>query len=225
MPSFWIEIAVSALFLTLLVGAILARGRSWLDPLFWRGFAIAGSGVMLLFLLGLTFDTLRKTEMGRGRVPAPTVINQKIDYRFDPKAGFFRPVVEGQEPLFGRLYSEEEAMALLRRGRLVIQSRNCMECHTLLGNGAYFAPDLTKAWLDPMWEGIMLLATGARSREEAMVKFLRFPDRYATWKRRMPNLHLSEEEARAVVAYLKWMAAIDTNGFPDHFGQSKLVSR
>jgi nitric oxide reductase subunit C len=25
-----------------------------------------------------------------------------------------------------------------------------MNCHTLLGNGAYYAPDLTKAWLDPI---------------------------------------------------------------------------
>lgn len=67
----------------------------------------------------------------------------------------------------------------------------------------------------------MVPATGVATREEAMVKFLRFPDRYATWRRRMPNLGLPEEEARAVVAYLKWMAAIDTNGFPDHFGQSQ----
>ena len=32
---------------------------------------------------------------------------------------------------------------------LTMQAKNCMGCHTLLGNGAYYAPDLTKAWLDP----------------------------------------------------------------------------
>jgi nitric oxide reductase subunit C len=35
--------------------------------------------------------------------------------------------------------------------------------------------------------------------------------------RRMPNLHLTEEEAKAVVAFLKWTSAIDTSGFPRNF--------
>jgi nitric oxide reductase subunit C len=33
----------------------------------------------------------------------------------------------------------------------------------------------------------------------------------------MPNLHLTEEEAKAVVAFLKWTSAIDTSGFPRNF--------
>ena len=114
-------------------------------------------------------------------------------------------------------------MELIVKGKLVIQSRACMNCHTLLGNGAYYAPDLTKAWLDPKWEKVMIAATQSKTKEEAMVKFLMYPDKYATWTRRMPNLNIDEEEAKAVVAYLKWMAAINTNGFPDHFGESKLV--
>ena len=35
--------------------------------------------------------------------------------------------------------------------------------------------------------------------------------------RRMPNQNLTDEEVRAVIAYLKWMSAIDTNGFPAGF--------
>ena len=35
--------------------------------------------------------------------------------------------------------------------------------------------------------------------------------------RRMPDLDISEEEARSIVAFLKWMATIDTNGFPRGF--------
>lgn len=59
--------------------------------------------------------------------------------------------------------------------------------------------------------------TGKATKEEAMAEWLQHPDRYPTFARRMPNLHLSEEEARALVAFLKWMSAIDTNGFPDRF--------
>jgi nitric oxide reductase subunit C len=35
--------------------------------------------------------------------------------------------------------------------------------------------------------------------------------------RRMPNLNITEAEARATVAFLKWMSSIDTNGFPANF--------
>jgi len=219
----WLEVVVASLLLTLVGGTILTRGRSWLDPVFWKRFAIVGSLVMFITLWILTFDTLRKTAIGTDRVPNPTVINKKIGYQLDAEKGYFVPVVQGEEPLFGKTYTEEEAMKLLIKGKLTIQSRNCMNCHTLLGNGAYYAPDLTKAWLDPKWEKIMVPMTGAKTKEEAMVKFLMNPDKYPTWTRRMPNLHLTEEEAKAVVAYLKWMSAINTNGFPDHFGQSKLV--
>jgi len=35
--------------------------------------------------------------------------------------------------------------------------------------------------------------------------------------RKMTNLKITEEEGKAVIAFLKWMAAIDTNGFPYNF--------
>jgi len=60
--------------------------------------------------------------------------------------------------------------------------------------------------------------TQAVTREEAMVAFLMYPEKYPTWSRQMPNLQISREEAEALVAYLKWMSAVETNGFPIHFG-------
>ena len=40
--------------------------------------------------------------------------------------------------------------------------------------------------------------------------------------RKMPNLDITEEEARGIVAFLKWMSSIDTNGFPRNFTPIKL---
>src|SRR5665811_29942 len=34
------------------------------------------------------------------------------------------------------------------RGKQVWQTYNCMDCHTIVGNGAYFAPDLTNIYDD-----------------------------------------------------------------------------
>jgi nitric oxide reductase subunit C len=146
------------------------------------------------------------------------VINQHIDYKFDAKRGNDVPVIAGSEPLFDRALDESAAEALIDKGKLVIQSRACINCHTFFGNGAYYGPDLTKAWIDPDWDTWQAI-TGTSTREDAMVSFLIDPERYRTWTRTMPNLRLTREEAEATVAYLKWMAAIDTNGFPPNFGR------
>ena len=188
----------------------------WQSEDFWRKVAVwvtAGSAVLLILL---TFDSLSKTAVGSQRVPAFTVINQRIDYRFDSDRNMSVPVIGAEAPLFGKVLTAAEAEALVSHGKKTVQAKNCMDCHTLLGNGAYYAPDLTKAWLDPQWADMVDL-TGSGSREEAMVKFLQHPDQYATHARMMPPLGITPKEAKAVVAFLKWMSAIDTNGFPAGF--------
>jgi nitric oxide reductase subunit C len=185
----------------------------WARENFWRKAAVWVTAIMLVILIFLTFDSITAITAGSDRVPAYTVINKRIYYRFDEEKNWKVPVIGENAPLFGVIHTVEEAEALVRKGKLVIQSRNCMNCHTLLGNGAYYAPDLTKAWLDPGW-GV------EAAREQLMLAFLMDPVAngrgYGT-RRRMPDLNLSEAEARAIIAYLKWMSSIDTNGFPFGF--------
>lgn len=184
----------------------------WASESFWRKMAIwvtAGSFVVLIFL---TFDTLSQISAGTKRVPAYSVINHRVDYVFNEQRNFQVPVIGQEEPLFGQMLTEEQAAAMVSKGKLTVQAKNCMNCHTLLGNGAYYAPDLTKAWLDPAW--------GSKEvREQSMVDFLMNPQErlHNVLGRRMPNLKITEEEARATVAFLKWMSSIDTNGFPYNF--------
>ena len=184
----------------------------WASESFWRKTAIwvtAGSFVVLIFL---TFDTVKQITAGGKRVPAYSVINNRIDYVFDEKRNFQVPVIGPEEPLFGKKLTEEEAAAMVSHGKLTTQAKNCMDCHTLLGNGSYFAPDLTKSWLDPAWGS-------KEAREQSMVDFLMHPELAAhnALGRKMPNLKITEAEARATVAFLKWMSSIDTNGFPANF--------
>ncbi|TAL86002.1 MAG: cytochrome c [Candidimonas sp.] len=204
---------------------IASVDRNWIstdlqDPSFWRAGAISTTLVMLVVLAFLTVDSLHVITAGGKNVPLYDVINQHIGYQYDWSQGMDMPVIGGPEPLFGKKVTEAEATTLIDKGKLVIQSRACMDCHTFFGNGAYYGPDLTKSWLDPAWEKIWMPMTGEKTREGAMVTFLMHPDKYPTWNRRMPNLHLTEDEARATVAYLKWMASINTNGFPANFGQA-----
>jgi nitric oxide reductase subunit C len=196
----------------------MAQTSDAADPAFWRAGAISTTIVMLVVLVFLTADSLAAIRAGGAHVPPYTVINQEIGYAYDAQAGYDRPVIGKEQLLFGRSYSEDEARALIAKGKLVIQSRACMDCHTFFGNGAYYGPDLTKAWLDPVWAQMWMPMTQQKTREDAMVEFLMHPETYPTWGREMPNLGLSRDEAVATVAYLKWMSSVDANGFPANFG-------
>jgi nitric oxide reductase subunit C len=185
----------------------------WSSENFWRKIAIWVTAFMAVVLILLTFDTVRQITAGTDRVPAYSVINNKVFYVYDPDRDYQVPKIGEIAPLFGQKLSDSEAAELVELGKLTVQSKNCMNCHTLLGNGAYYAPDLTKAWLDPGWVHEDL-------REELMLAFLKDPVGNARTfgsGRRMPNLDITEAEARGVVAFLKWMATIDTNGFPRGF--------
>ncbi len=189
----------------------------WSSENFWRKSAIFVTAFMALILIGLTFHTVSVIVAGTERVPAYAVINNRIDYVFNKERNFQVPKIGAEAPLFGKKLTESEAYDLVTLGKLTVQSKNCMNCHTMLGNGAYYAPDLTKAWLDPGW------GTEA-SREQLMTNFLLDPVGNARTYgsgRRMPNLNITEPEAKGIIAFLKWMSSIDTNGFPANFDPIK----
>lgn len=209
----------------------MAKKSVWSDNRFWQRSAAWITGFAAVLLIWLTFDTIPQIMMGSDsdlqngvtkRVPGPTVINYKITYEMNAKRGHEVPVIGEKEKFFGRDdWSQDEAAELLALGKLGSQAKNCMNCHTLLGNGAYYAPDLTKAWLDPAWgpEGSMQSMTGKSTKEEAMAEFLQHPSQYPTHARMMPNLGITAAEAKGLVAFLKHMSSIDTNGFPRNFGK------
>jgi len=86
------------------------------------------------------------------------------------------------------------------RGKMIWDTSNCMGCHTILGEGAYYAPELTKV-VD-------------RRGETWMRIFLRDPQAMYPGKRRMVQYDFSEDEITDVIAFLGWIGKIDTNGFP-----------
>ncbi len=184
----------------------------WSSENFWKKTAIWVTGISSIALILLTMDTIPKISAGSKRVPSYSVINHRIDYKFDQTRNFQVPVIGEKEPLFGKELTEAEAKSLVSQGKMTVQAKNCMNCHTLLGNGAYYAPDLTKSWLDPYW--------GSKEvREQLMIDFILDPSdkTHNGLGRKMPKLGITPEEAKAIVAFLKWMSAIDTNGFPYNF--------
>jgi len=84
-------------------------------------------------------------------------------------------------------------------GKKVWHKYDCIGCHTILGNGSYFAPDMTKATV--------------RKPKEYLKKFILDP-RAVKPKTVMPKLGLTEEEADNLIAFLDWTSKVDTNDWP-----------
>ena len=88
-------------------------------------------------------------------------------------------------------------------GKHVWHRKNCINCHTLLGEGAYYAPDLTKI---------------ADQRGAPYLRaFLADPSKFYNEerdRRLMPNLHLTPTEIDEVIAFLGWVGKINTQGWP-----------
>lgn len=84
-------------------------------------------------------------------------------------------------------------------GKQTWQSKNCNDCHTILGIGGYFAPELTKVTdrRDPGW----------------LSSFLVDP-KIAKPGTTMPAQMLTAVQANQLVSFFQWVAKIDTNGWP-----------
>ncbi len=85
------------------------------------------------------------------------------------------------------------------RGKEIWESNNCMGCHTILGEGGYYAPELTKV---------------IERRGEGYVKaVLQSPVPWEPKGRKMVKYEMNDADAEAMVAYFKWIGNIDLNGF------------
>ena len=88
-------------------------------------------------------------------------------------------------------------------GKIVWEENNCIGCHTLLGEGAYFAPEL----------GNVYQRFG--NSTEAIKGFIKSrPADGIPGRRSMPQFNLTEEELDAIAEFLKWTSEINTENWP-----------
>ncbi len=96
--------------------------------------------------------------------------------------------------------NEDQLTAEVIKGKEIWEANNCMGCHTILGEGGYYAPELTKV---------------VERRGEAWIRvFIKDPAAMYPGRRQMVKYDFSEEEITQVIAFLDWVGKIDTNGFP-----------
>lgn len=88
-------------------------------------------------------------------------------------------------------------------GKKVWEEHNCIGCHTLLGEGAYYAPEL----------GNVYKRFG--NSTEAIKGFIAGrPKEGIPGRRSMPQFNLTPEELEAVAQFLKYASEINTENWP-----------
>lgn len=94
------------------------------------------------------------------------------------------------------------------RGKHVWERNSCINCHTLLGEGAYFAPELGNVWIryggrdDP------------QAAREALKAWIQSMPTGIEGRRQMPYFELTDQEHDDLASFLEWTSKINTQGWP-----------
>lgn len=89
------------------------------------------------------------------------------------------------------------------RGQNVWHANNCINCHTMLGEGAYYAPDLTKI---TQHRGVPYLTA-----------FLKDPSQFydeQKHRRLMPTPDVTDQDIADLIAFMDWVSKVDNQGWP-----------
>jgi nitric oxide reductase subunit C len=93
-------------------------------------------------------------------------------------------------------------------GKRAFESYNCNDCHTILGFGGYYAPDLTRAY--------------NRLGGDTIRRILKQPETvFADSYRKMPQQDLKEQEIEDIVAYFQWVSNIENHDWPPHHSENR----
>ena len=104
---------------------------------------------------------------------------------------------------FPKLTNAQNITPAVKHGKDVWHQNTCINCHTLFGEGAYYAPDLTKI---------------AQHRGAAYLQaYLKDPSKFydeQRHRRLMPKQDMSDVEIADLVSFLDWVSKVDNQGWP-----------
>ena len=84
-------------------------------------------------------------------------------------------------------------------GKQAWQKYDCIGCHTIFGNGSYFAPDMTKV---------------VERKPKGYLKQFIMDPKAVKAEAAMPKLGITSDEADKLITFLVWISKVDTNDWP-----------
>ena len=106
-----------------------------------------------------------------------------------------------------KLSNDDKITPSVAAGKNLWEVNNCVGCHTILGEGAYYAPELANVF-DRRGGGDEE-AFKAYMKGWMAVQPLSEPGR-----RKMPQFNLSEEEVNSLSDFLIWTSRVHSNEWP-----------
>ncbi len=85
------------------------------------------------------------------------------------------------------------------RGKHIWEKNNCMGCHTIMGEGAYYAPELTNVI--------------ERRGEEYVRAVLQSTSAWQPNGRKMVAYGMNDQDTNDMIAFFKWISNLNLNGF------------
>ena len=86
------------------------------------------------------------------------------------------------------------------RGKKIWETRNCAGCHTMIGEGAYYGPELGNVYV--------------RRGPDFIKAWINSQPTNVPGRRQMPQFHLNDNEMSDLIAFLKYSSEINTNKWP-----------
>ncbi|MFD2228990.1 c-type cytochrome [Alkalimarinus sediminis] len=103
--------------------------------------------------------------------------------------------------------NRENLTESVANGKLLWEENNCLGCHSLLGEGAYFAPEL----------GNVFERRGMGNEEAFVGYFKAWMNAMPTnvpGRRQMPQFNLTDQELEDLAAFFIYVNGINTNDWP-----------
>ena len=88
-------------------------------------------------------------------------------------------------------------------GKMLWEENDCIGCHTLMGEGAYFAPELANVY-----------DRFGKSKEAIKAFIASRPVEGIEGRRSMPQFNFTDKELDDIAEFLKWTSEINDAGWP-----------
>jgi nitric oxide reductase subunit C len=118
---------------------------------------------------------------------------------------FLALTYQNEKALPGRDNRAALANPAVAAGKKVWETNQCIGCHTLLGEGAYFAPELGNVYKR---------RGGDAGGGEFIKAWIKSMPTKTPGRRQMPQFNLTDQQLDDLVAFLKYVGEINTANWP-----------
>jgi len=94
------------------------------------------------------------------------------------------------------------------RGKHIWEKNSCINCHTLSGEGAYFAPELSNVWI--RWGG----DKDPGNAREVLHAWMASQPSGIEGRRQMPQFNLTDQEVNDLADFFEWVSKMNTQKWP-----------